>query len=56
MIRIAITAPAFEAIKAALPLDSVAYEPQRTAEGDFSSGSSVAGSTSWRRCDSQARA
>jgi hypothetical protein len=35
MIRIAITAAAFEAIKAALPHGSVAHEPQPTAEGGY---------------------
>jgi hypothetical protein len=35
MIRIAITAAAFEAIKAALPLRSVASEPQRITEGGY---------------------
>jgi hypothetical protein len=34
MIRIAITAAAFEAIKATLPLGSVAYEAEVTAKGE----------------------
>ena len=35
MIRISITSAAFEAIKATLPVGSVGYEPQRTAQGDY---------------------
>jgi hypothetical protein len=35
VIRIAITAEAFEAIAATLPLDSVGYEPERTASGGY---------------------
>jgi hypothetical protein len=35
MIRISITSAAFEAIAATLPLGSVGYEPQRTAQGDY---------------------
>jgi hypothetical protein len=35
VIRIAITAEAFEAIKGTLPLGSAAYEPQRTAQGGY---------------------
>jgi hypothetical protein len=34
MIRIAITAEAFEAIVATLPLGSVGYEPQLDAQGN----------------------
>jgi hypothetical protein len=35
MIRIAISAAAFEAIKATLPVGSAAYEPQRTPQGGY---------------------
>jgi hypothetical protein len=35
MIRISITSAAFDAIAATLPLGSVGYEPQRTAEGGY---------------------
>ena len=35
MIRIPISTAAFEAISATLPLGSVAYEPQRTAQGGY---------------------
>ncbi len=35
MIRIAITAAAFEAISRTLPLGSVGYERQRTASGGY---------------------
>jgi hypothetical protein len=35
MIRISITAAAFDAIAATLPLGSVGYEPQRTADGGY---------------------
>ena len=34
MIRIVITAAAFEAIKATLPLGSVGFEPERDAKGE----------------------
>jgi hypothetical protein len=34
MIKIAISEAAFEAIKATLPLGSVAYEPERDAKGE----------------------
>ena len=46
MIRIAITAEAFEAMAATIPLDSVGYERERTARGAVSSGSKGAGSAS----------
>jgi hypothetical protein len=35
MIRIAITAEAYEAIAATLPLGSVGYEAKRTDQGDY---------------------
>jgi hypothetical protein len=35
LIRISITSAAFDAIAATLPLGSVGYEPQRTAEGGY---------------------
>jgi hypothetical protein len=35
VIRISISSAAFNAIKATLPLGAAAYEPQRTAQGDF---------------------
>jgi hypothetical protein len=35
MIRIAITADAFEAIAATMPLGSVGYENERTASGGY---------------------
>jgi hypothetical protein len=35
MIRLAITAEAFEAIRAPLPIGSVVYETQRTAKGGY---------------------
>jgi hypothetical protein len=35
VIRISISSAAFEAIAATLPLGSVGYEAQRTAEGDY---------------------
>jgi hypothetical protein len=35
MIRISITAAAFDAIKATLPLGSVGYEAKRTDQGDY---------------------
>ena len=35
MIRIAISAEAFAAIEATLPVGSVPYEPQRTAQGGY---------------------
>jgi hypothetical protein len=34
MIRIAVSAEAFDAIKATLPLGSVGYEPKRTEKGE----------------------
>jgi hypothetical protein len=55
LIRISITSAAFEAIKATLPLGSVGYEPQRTAEGGYF----IWIERSWltkRRRDSPARA
>jgi hypothetical protein len=33
--RISITSAAFDAIKATLPVGSLAYQPPRTAQGDF---------------------
>jgi hypothetical protein len=35
LIRISITSAAFDAIKATLPIGSVAYEPQMTAQGGY---------------------
>jgi hypothetical protein len=35
VIRISITSAAFDAIATTLPLGSVGYEPQRTAEGGY---------------------
>jgi hypothetical protein len=56
MIRIAIAEAAFEAIKATLPVGSAAYEPQRTAQGNYF----IWVERSWLHklegCDSPARA
>jgi hypothetical protein len=55
MIRISITSAAFEAIAATLPLGSVGYEPQRTAQGGYFIWIERSWLNKWRRCDSQAR-
>ena len=54
MIRIAITAEAFEAIAATLPSGNVLYERERTPQGGISSGSSGPRSTTWKGCAGRA--
>jgi hypothetical protein len=46
MIRIAISAEAFEALAATMPLNSVRYERERTVTAGYSSGLTSARSTS----------
>jgi hypothetical protein len=55
MIRIAISQAAFDAIAATLPLGSVGYEAQRSADG-HSSGWRRAQTTASRCCAGRARA
>jgi hypothetical protein len=56
MIGISITSAAFDAIAASLPLGSVSYEPQRTAQDDYfiwivrSWAKQVGGAATARRC------